>query len=554
MKKTNKILALVMAVAMIFGMMSVLPVVGSADDEWFTGSYVGLAMSNGNVYVSDGFVQWAYGGDPAVSYNPYVVYGDAVTANAIKVTVDTMPSSNLTENATVYVDLDQWANGQFVPWSLNNAAAVAATLEIDGNTLIYKFAAEATGKTFCVVWGDGASEDDGGQITFSTDNVKAGLLDTSVAGLTVPTTINGSDVDNYSEIELSSVSWKKKTDSGTELESGIEDGKIVISAIKGFNEGTATLPSACDVTGYSGVLLHMDFSQPEWNVNSDPAYTKCYVGVRLYLSDITGYAWTRDTNKLADGSYLNYDIDAYYSTDGSDWSKTSLVYDSSHKLDESTGNGERFMVPAGFVGWLYIPFTSYNTTKVDNDVNKYPTLGLYNNNITKFMILTGGSKNDASKDMIVDSFGFVKLETPAASVSELRLSYADADADDKIDAFYLNAVVKADVTDTVGIIFSDSADSCAFGAAPLFSRACTKYDALMQSACYGQTVITAANLGGEEGDKLISVHWLDLPTDNLANGSTLYARTFIKSADGTVTYQDVVSFTLVEGTSSNSIV
>ena len=145
----------------------------------------------------------------------------------------------------------------------------------------------------------------------------------------------------------------------------------------------------------------------------------------------------------------------------------------------------------------------------------------------------------------------------APDVSELRISYADADADDKIDAFYLNAVVKADVTDTVGIVFSDTEASCKFvadGGNPLFSRACTKYDALVQSACYGQTVITAENLGGEEGDKLISVHWLDLPTDNLANGSTLYARTFIKSADGTITYQDVVSFTLVEGTSSNSIV
>ena len=140
----------------------------------------------------------------------------------------------------------------------------------------------------------------------------------------------------------------------------------------------------------------------------------------------------------------------------------------------------------------------------------------------------------------------------APAVSELRLSYADADADNKIDAFYLNAVVKADVTDEVGIIFSDTEDSCVFGSA-LFSRTCTKYDALMQSKCYGETVITAENLGGEEGDKIISVHWLDLPTDNLGSGSTLYARTFIKSSDGTITYQDVVSFTFTEAASSNAI-
>ncbi|MBO4413740.1 MAG: hypothetical protein J5830_03450, partial [Clostridia bacterium] len=373
MKKTNKILALVMAVAMIFGMMSVLPVVGSADDEWFTGSYVGLAMSNGNVYVSDGFGQWAYGGDPAVSYNPYVVYGDAVTANAIKVTVDTMPSSNLTENATVYVDLDQWANGQFVPWSLDNATAVAATIEIDGNTLIYKFAAEATGKTFCVVWGDGTSEDDGGQITFSTTNVKAGLLATSVAGLTVPTVINGSDVDDFSAVDFDGItSWTQK--SGGDF-SGIRNGQIEIECGTTYNEGTATLPSSVDVDGYDGLMFHIDLSEPTWGVNADPEYTKCYVGVRIYTEGITGYVWTRDTNKLADGSYLNYDIDAYYSADGSDWSKTSLVYDASHTLDKSTGDGERFNFPAGFVGWIYIPFTSYNTTKIDNGENKYPVLG-----------------------------------------------------------------------------------------------------------------------------------------------------------------------------------
>ncbi|MBR5767345.1 MAG: hypothetical protein IKX86_01530, partial [Clostridia bacterium] len=176
-----------------------------------------------------------------------------------------------------------------------------------------------------------------------------------------------------------------------------------------------------------------------------------------------------------------------------------------------------------------------------------------NTNVTKFMVLTGGYSNSGAGDkkIVVDSFGFVKLETPAAPVSELRLSYADADADDKIDAFYLNAVVKADVTDTVGIIFSDTEDSCVFGSA-LFSRVCTKYDALIQSKCYGNTTMTAVNFGGEDGDKLISVHWLDLPTDNLGSGSTLYARTFVRSGD-TITYQDVVSFTFAEGTSSNAI-
>ncbi|MBO4413184.1 MAG: hypothetical protein J5830_00615, partial [Clostridia bacterium] len=116
-----------------------------------------------------------------------------------------------------------------------------------------------------------------------------------------------------------------------------------------------------------------------------------------------------------------------------------------------------------------------------------------------------GNVYSAFWDLGFTGDGDVSKEVPEApAVSELRLSYADADADDKIDAFYLNAVVKADVTDEVGIIFSDTEDSCVFGSA-LFSRTCTKYDALMQSKCYGETVITAENLGGEEGDKIISV-------------------------------------------------
>ncbi|MBP5256716.1 MAG: hypothetical protein J6Z80_06650 [Clostridia bacterium] len=245
-----------------------------------------------------------------------------------------------------------------------------------------------------------------------------GVLAIASAALTAPSSVNGNNVSGYSEIDLSKVTWKKKTDSGTELESGISDGKIVISAVKGYNEGTATLPSAFDVTGYSGVLLHMDFSQPEWNTNDDPSYTKCYIGVRLSLDGITGYAWTRDTNKLADGSYLNYNIEAYYSADGSSWTKTAQSYPTPGTIDKSTGDGERFMIPAGFTGWFYIPFTSYNTTKVDNDVNKYPTLGLYNNNVTKVMVLTGGSKNDDSKNMIVDSIGFVKFGSAPSGSSE----------------------------------------------------------------------------------------------------------------------------------------
>ena len=300
-----------------------------------------------------------------------------------------------------------------------------------------------------------------------------GVLAIASAALTAPSSVNGNNVSGYSEIDLSKVTWKKKTDSGTELESGIKDGKIVISAVKGFNEGTATLPSAFDVTDYSGVLLHMDFSQPEWNPQKDDdgnvLYTKCYIGVRLSLADITGYAWTRDTNKDANGNYLNYDIEAFYSADGSGWTKTALVYSGEHKLDESTGNGERFMVPAGFVGWLYIPFTSYNTTKVDNDVNKYPSKGLYNNSVTKVMVLTGGSKNDDSKNMIVDSIGFVKFgessseggDTPVTPTPE-PTTYKDGRPRKILKSYYSRTKLLTFDSTIASDSISISGDRCTF--------------------------------------------------------------------------------------------
>ncbi len=178
MKKTNKIISIVIAVAMIFGMMSVIPVVGNATEDWYTGNYVGLAMSSGSVYVSDGFNQWAYGGESGseVKYNPYVVYSDSVTANAIKVVVDSMPSDNLTGTATVYVDSNAWSSTAWATWDLSNATAVSATLSVDGNILTYAFSAEVTGKTFCVIWGTPSSTYNGGSITFSTNNVKAGMI------------------------------------------------------------------------------------------------------------------------------------------------------------------------------------------------------------------------------------------------------------------------------------------------------------------------------------------------------------------------------------------
>ena len=126
---------------------------------------------------------------------------------------------------------------------------------------------------------------------------------------------------------------------------------------------------------------------------------------------------------------------------------------------------------------------------------------------------------------------------------DIIVSYSDATASDgKIDHLYLNAVIPEDVSGDVGIVFSDSESTCKFvadGGNPLFSRVCKKYSALMESGCYGDAVITAINLGGDEGDKVIAVYWQDMPA------MTLYARTFVRTSSGT-TYGGIVIINLAD--------
>ncbi|MBQ7604561.1 MAG: hypothetical protein IJU75_06360 [Clostridia bacterium] len=136
-----------------------------------------------------------------------------------------------------------------------------------------------------------------------------------------------------------------------------------------------------------------------------------------------------------------------------------------------------------------------------------------------------------------------------SSAPAIKVSFSDGSSDGKIDHIYINAAVSADVEGDVGIVFSDSAETCKFykdGGNPLFARVCQKYDALLQSGCYGDAVITAENLGGEEGDSVIAVYWQDLPSDV----ETLYACSFVKDAEGNVTYGETVAASLTEGSSA----
>ena len=143
----------------------------------------------------------------------------------------------------------------------------------------------------------------------------------------------------------------------------------------------------------------------------------------------------------------------------------------------------------------------------------------------------------------------VKAEAPSA-LPTLVASISDEQGGDKIDNLYLNAAISASETRDVGIIFSDTEASCEFGAQPLFIRVATEghgrsANGFIQSGCYGSSVITASNLGGEEGDSLLALYWKDMPTDI----GTVYARVFAKNPDGSYEYGDITPIVLEDGAS-----
>ncbi len=157
-----------------------------------------------------------------------------------------------------------------------------------------------------------------------------------------------------------------------------------------------------------------------------------------------------------------------------------------------------------------------------------------------FIRNTGPWDEDPGWIKAVGTINNVLLTTESV---DIIVSYSDSTAaDGKIDHLYLNAVVPEDVSGDVGIVFSDSESTCKFvadGGRPLFSRVCRKYSALMESGCYKDAVLTAVNLGGEDGDSVIAVYWQDMPA------MTIYARTFVKTSSG-VTYGGIVIINLLD--------
>lgn len=145
--------------------------------------------------------------------------------------------------------------------------------------------------------------------------------------------------------------------------------------------------------------------------------------------------------------------------------------------------------------------------------------------------------------------------TIRCSGGKITFSYKDNTlGDGAVDHLYINAATSLGNGYDVGIIFSDSAESCKFasdGGSPLFARVAEPVNgthggrakAFLHSGCYGSHIITAVNVGGEEDDDVIAVYWQKMPV------GTLYARMFARDAEGTVTYGAVSSIELTDGNS-----
>lgn len=172
--------------------------------------------------------------------------------------------------------------------------------------------------------------------------------------------------------------------------------------------------------------------------------------------------------------------------------------------------------------------------------------------IMTVLLLKEPNKGYSDIDYVRVSNG-TEAEIPVGNVT---FSYKDDTVGDgAIDHLYINGYTGLGEDFDVGIIFSDTEESCKFakdGGDPLFARVAApvvdgkggRASTFLQSGCYGSSVVSAGNVGGEEDDDLIAVYWQQMPV------GTLYARMFVMDAEGTVTYGFVSEITLTDGGSN----
>ena len=176
-----------------------------------------------------------------------------------------------------------------------------------------------------------------------------------------------------------------------DLVDGLVGKALKITAQSGWAQGYIT-HEGTDFSQFDGLLYYVDLS----GVNVNPEKTAIGqpngVGIRLYSNIAQGCAWTRNTYTPK----LDHEIKVYY-LDGSEWKI----------CDETKQNGERQMLPANYVGWVYIPFSSYVST-AGPDGNPVAGMVYGAEEVGKLMILTG-MYNKENTVMLFDEFQLVKL-------------------------------------------------------------------------------------------------------------------------------------------------
>ncbi len=186
-----------------------------------------------------------------------------------------------------------------------------------------------------------------------------------------------------------------------ELTDGINGKAIKMTPKDDTSEGTITIEEM-DWSGYDGLLYWVDMSQLQYNPNNTAKGQTGGVAIRVTSNYVSGgYSWTRNTTEPV---LQNFDIATYYQENG-EWKKCA----NQDEVGNSLMNGERINLPEKYVGWVYIPFTSYISTKGADGV---PVPGIYGDiGIGKIMLLTGPytAADNQDKSILVDEIQLVKL-------------------------------------------------------------------------------------------------------------------------------------------------
>ena len=180
-------------------------------------------------------------------------------------------------------------------------------------------------------------------------------------------------------------------------EGGVKGKALKTAAINNsWAQGTIHFTET-DFSEYDGMLFWVDLSALKMDPANEALGQPNGIALRFKSNYVGGSAWTRnDQAPIVEG----HKIDVYY-LDGSEW-KLCV---------QDVMRGERFIRPAQFKGWVYVPFASYISTKGPDGI---PVAGIYGDiGMGNMMILTGCYQKEDSVAMYFDEFQLVKLGTAA---------------------------------------------------------------------------------------------------------------------------------------------